>query len=214
MRGGLRRRLVEELKKKGEYLALVTAFYKNPTPENYDALLGYISDAIDPDLEEGDLEKLQTFIKQQLQEHALKFEDFVYYELSREDLPDAETCKDVMTLDRAPGGTPMTYYYRIDQAVDGYKLRIGAGSIGCMTTANYTAWDKAVVTGAFDGNPYYGVTLSRTGARDETGAFVGPSVKTFSMPPAPSGGRRAKKTRRSAKSTTTRRRRNRLLHKS
>jgi len=239
MRGGLRRNFLAELSRRPEYRELQSAFLANTGPETFDTFVGYINDTIrkekekslidDDDLEKlgsyskQHLEKLGSYSKQQLQKEVIEFTNFLYYDLAREDLPDAETCKDVTTLERAPGGTPMTYYYRIDALVagPGYRLRLGPGSIGCMTTANYTAWNKAVINGVFNGNIRYAIPLSSRGARDESGAYVGPPVSSFTMPPAPpapSGGRRAKKTRRSApKSTTARhingKRRNRKVLK-
>lgn len=215
MRGGLRRKLlVDEISNTDEYKRLQTAFDANPTPETFDPFMDFLNDEIEKRFEDGDLPKVKTYLRQklreQLQKQSQEYRDFLYYDLAREDLPDAEACSlDVTSLERAPGGTPMTYYYRIDKRTDGrpgYRLRVGPGSIGCMTTADYTAWNKAVINGAFTGNMRYIVELSREGARDESGAYVGPPVKSFTMPPAPpapSGGRRAKKTRRSAPRSTT-----------
>jgi hypothetical protein len=222
---GLRRNFIRELSGRPKYRELQSAFLANPGPETFDPFVDYINDEITPQLEGGDLEKLGSYSKQQLQKEFIEFTNFLYYDLAREDLPDVETCKELSTLERAPGGTPMTYYYRIDNHGTSYQpryqLRLGPGAIGCMTTADYTEWDKAVINGVFNGNIRYAIPLSSRGARDESGAYVGPPVSSFTMPPAPSGGRRAKKTRRLApkpsKPTTARhingKRRNRKVLK-
>lgn len=208
MRGGLRRNFLAELSERKEYEQLRSAFRENPGPETFDPFVGYINDAILKEKEESlidddDLEKLGSYSEKQLEKEVIEFINFLYYDLAREDLPDAETCsKDVTTLERAPGGTPMTYYYRIDNHGTSYQpryqLRLRHGAIGCMTTANYTAWNKAVINGVFNEDIRRAIPLSSRGVRDESGAYVGPPVSSFTMPPAPSGGRRAKKTRRSA----------------
>jgi hypothetical protein len=204
MRGGLRRKLlVDEISNTDEYKRLQTAFDANPTPETFDPFMDFLNDEIEKRFEDGDLPKVRTYLRQklreQLQKQSQEYRDFLYYDLARDDLPDVDTCKEVSTLERAPGGTPMTYYYRIDALVagPGYKLRIGPGAIGCMTTADYTAWDKAVINGVFNGNVRYAIPLSSTGARDESGAYVGPPVSSFTMPQL-AGRRTRRSTRRLA----------------
>jgi len=197
MRGGLRRNFIKELSGRAEYRELQSAFLANPVQETFDPFVDYINDEIETRFEGDDLNKLESYFKQQLQKQITEFTDFLYYDLAREDLPDGDTCKEVSTLERAPGGTPMTYYYRIDARAPGYRLRIGPGSIGCMTTADYTAWDKAVINGAFTGNIRLMISLSSTGARDDSGAFVGPPVSSFTMPQL-AGRRTRRSTRRLA----------------
>jgi hypothetical protein len=199
MRGGLRRNFIKELSGRAEYRELQSAFLANPVQETFDPFVDYINDEIETRFEGDDLNKLESYFKQQLQKQITEFTDFLYYDLARDDLPDVDTCKEVSTLERAPGGTPMTYYYRIDALVagPGYKLRIGPGAIGCMTTADYTAWDKAVINGAFTGNIRLVISLSSTGARDDSGAFVGPPVSSFTMPQL-AGRRTRRSTRRLA----------------